>query len=377
MPDRALFEVFPSLRDRLPLAPLGDFPTPVDPLPALEAMFGAPPGTVYVKRDDLSSPLFGGNKVRTLEILFAAAKRAGATHVFATGAFGSNHAVATIVHGPRAGLLPGVVLYPQPASTAALENLRAIAAHASRFVALPHWSCLPLGVSFTAWSERRRGHTPFMMVPGGATPLGALGYVNAGLELAQQVAAGALPRPRRVIVGGGSGCSTAGLLLGFALAARLGIGFVAPAGAPELLSVRVTPWPVTSRLRLARMAALTSELLAALTFDRSLRFGVGELARGLRVDGRFLGRGYGHATDEGREAIRIFERAGGPMLETTYSAKAAAALLDSLRRGAGGPVVYWATQSASPPPRDAVPSSAPPQVERWAEEAARLLGVQP
>jgi D-cysteine desulfhydrase len=377
MSNHALFEVFPSLRDRVPMCSLGDFPTPVDPLPALEETVGAPPGSVYVKRDDLTSPLFGGNKVRTLEVLFAAARRGGATHVFATGAFGSNHAVATVVHANRAGLLPGVALYPQPASAAALENLKTIAARATRFIALPHWSCLPFGMRFTGWSERRRGHVPFVMVPGGATPLGALGYVNAALELAQQVATGVLPRPRRIVVGGGSGCTTAGLLVGFALAARLGLGFSASSSAPELLSVRVTPWPVTSRLRLARLAARTSDLLVSLTGDSALRFGTGELARGLRVDGRFLGRGYGFSTEEGREAIRVFERARGPGLETIYSAKAAAALLHALRRGDEGPTVYWATRSASPPPEGALPSSAPPLVKRWAERTARLLAVQP
>lgn len=377
MANRALFEVFPSLRDRLPMSTLGELPTPVEPFAALEEAMGAPSGSVYVKRDDLTSSLFGGNKVRTLEVLFAAAKGLGATHVFATGAFGSNHAVATVVHATRAGLLPGVVLYPQPPSAAALENLKTIAAHATRFVALPHWSCLPFGMNFTAWSERRRGHVPFVMVPGGATPLGTLGYVNAALELSQQVATGVLPRPRRIVVGGGSGCTTVGLLVGFALAARLGLGFSASSGPPEVLSVRVTPWPVTSRSRLARMAARTSDLIVSLTGDGALRLGAGDLARGLKVDGRFLGRGYGFATEEGQEAIRVFERARGPGLETIYSAKAAAALLHELRRGEEGPVVYWATRSAAPPPGGALPSSAPPLVKRWAEQTARLLAVQP
>jgi D-cysteine desulfhydrase len=376
MPDRALFEVFPAIRDRLAVVSLGDFPTPVEPLPGLEEIVGAEPGAVHVKRDDLTSPLYGGNKVRPLEVLFAEAGRTGATHVFATGAFGSNHAVATVVHAPRAGLLPGVVLYPQPASAAALANLNAIAARATPFVALPHWSSLPAGIRFAAWGERRRGHVPFFMMPGGATPLGALGYVNGALELALQVASGVLPPPRRVVVAGGSGCTTAGLLVGFTLAARLGIGFSGASRAPELLSVRVTPWPVTSRVRLLGLASRTSKLVALLTRDRSLRLDAGELSRGLRIDGRFLGRGYGFPTSEGEEAIRMFERAGGPKLEPIYSAKAAAALLYALKRGEGGPVVYWLTCSARPAPESALPDSAPPRVRHWAEQTRRLLPGQ-
>lgn len=376
MLDRALFEVFPALRDRLAVVSLGEFPTPVEPLPGLEEIVGAPRGSVYVKRDDLTSRLYGGNKVRPLEVLFAEARRNGATHVFATGAFGSNHAVATVVHAPRAGLLPGVVLYPQPASAEPLANLNATAARATPFVALPHWSALPVGIRFAEWNERRRGHVPFFMMPGGATPLGALGYVNGALELALQVASGVLPPPRRVVVAGGSGCTTAGLLVGFTLATRLGIGFSGTYRAPEVLSVRVTPWPVTSRVRLLRLAARTSKLVALLSRDGSLRLDARELARGLRIDGRFLGRGYGYETPEGQEAIRVFERAGGPKLEAIYSAKAAAALLHVLRRGEGGPVVYWVTCSARPAPESVLPGSTPPAVRQWAEHTRRLLHVQ-
>ncbi|HVW24642.1 MAG TPA: pyridoxal-phosphate dependent enzyme [Polyangiaceae bacterium] len=376
MSERALFEVFPALSERVSLCPLGDFPTPVETAPELEAVAGARPGSLYLKRDDLSSKVFGGNKVRTLEVFFGAARRASATHVFSTGAFGSNHAVATVLHAPQAGLSSGAILYPQPPSFEALVNARATAALASRFVALPHWSTFPFGVAFAAWNERRRGHRPFVMPPGGATPLGALGYVNGALELARQIERGTLPHPVRVVVPGGSGCTTAGLLAGFALAARLGIGFSESKGrrAPEILSVRVTPWPVTSPYRLAHLAERTSRWVATLARDESLAEDHRSLARRLRVDGRFLGRGYGYATPDGEEAIATFRHAGGPTLETTYSAKAAAGLLRSLRESDDGPVVFWTTCSAVPAPARALPADTPRALVRWVDRTARALG---
>jgi D-cysteine desulfhydrase len=375
MLDRAIYEVFPGLERKLSLSALGEFPTPVESLGRLEQSLGVAAGMAYVKRDDLTSPLFGGNKVRTLEVLFAAAKARGATRVFATGAFGSNHGAATVVHAPRAGLESGALLYPQPPSAAALDNLRAIVAQASRFVALPHWSFLPAGIAFTRSSERRRGQRVAIMVPGGATPEGALGYVSAALELSLQVHRGVLPRPVRVLVAGGSGCTTAGLLVGFAVASRLGIGFArAGDGGPELCSVRVTPWPVTSRFRLVGLAAETSALLAALTGNDAVRFGRAELGARLVIDARFLGRGYGYATKEGRAAIRLFEECGGPLLETTYSAKAAAAFIRLLGDGSAGPTVYWATRSAAPPPSASPwPARTAKGVVRWAERTARLV----
>jgi D-cysteine desulfhydrase len=372
---RALFELVPALSERVPLCVLGALPTPVESLPALEAAASARRGSLYIKRDDLSSDVFGGNKVRTLEIFFGAAQRAGATHVFSTGSFGSNHAVATALHAPRVGLRAGAILYPQPPSVSALDNARAIGSLTERFVALSHWSALPGGVALTVLNEARLGHRSFVMAPGGATPLGALGYVNAALELALQIERAELPRPARVVVPGGSGCTTAGLLAGFALAARLGIGFSEDARrpAPELLSVRVTPWPVTSRYRLVRLAEQASRLVAALAGDDGLAVERATLARRLRVDGRFLGRGYGYATPDGEHAIQLFRAAGGPALETTYSAKAAAGLLQTLRERDDGPVVYWATCSRVPAPAARLTSQAPRRLLRWAKKTERAL----
>jgi D-cysteine desulfhydrase len=382
MSGRVLFELVPGLLERVPLCLLGVLPTPVETLPALEAALGVRRGSVYVKRDDLSSDAFGGNKVRTLEIFFGAAQKAGATHVFSTGSFGSNHAIATAIHAPRVGLRAGAILYPQPPSSSALTNARAIGVLVERFVALPHWCALPAGVALTIWNEERLGHRPFVMAPGGATPLGALGYVNAALELAVQIDRGALPHPVRVVVPGGSGCTTAGLLAGFALAARLGIAFSEGGSrpVPELLSVRVTPWPVTSHLRLARLAEQTSRLVATLARDDALAVGRDVLARRLRVDGRFLGRGYGYATSDGEDAIELFRRTGGPALETTYSAKAAAGLLQSLRDNDDGPVVYWATCSGVAPPVAPLPPRAPRRLVHWAERtecAVAARGAHP
>jgi D-cysteine desulfhydrase len=358
-----LHAVFPALETRVKVTTLGTFPTPVQPI-----RLGSAP--LFVKRDDLSSPVYGGNKVRTLEVLFGDALARGATRIWATGAFGSNHAVATILHAKRAGLAPSALLFPQPVSETAAENLRVSAAHASRLVALPHWSFLPFGIARVRTAKERS----VLMVPGGATPLGALGYVAAALELAKQVESGALPLPERVVVGVGSTCTSAGLLLGFTLAARLGIGFV-KGGAeapPRLVSVRVTPWPVTAAFRIVGLAVRASALLASLTGDPALRVARDVLGSRLTVDGRFLGRGYGFATPQGEDATRAFADAGGPPLDSTYSAKSASFVVEANLRGDDRPTVYWATKSSAPLPESVVGSDAPRAVRRFLERAERL-----
>jgi D-cysteine desulfhydrase len=245
MGQRALTAFFPELAASIPFAELGQFPSPVHSLAQLADACLPHAGDAYVKRDDISSPVYGGNKVRTLESLFGAALQQGNdAQVVAVGAYGSNHAVATVLHAAQLGLRSGAMVFPQPFSATARDNLRVTVAKAGELYPLWHW----LSVPFAIWDLRRRlrmrGTPALVMPPGGANPTGALGYVSAALELAEQVRAGELPAPQRIVVGVGSTCTSAGLLLGCALAARLGIGFVRR---PQIVSIRVTPWPVTSR----------------------------------------------------------------------------------------------------------------------------------
>ncbi|MSP24595.1 MAG: pyridoxal-phosphate dependent enzyme [Myxococcales bacterium] len=347
--ERAIFEVVPRLVGRVPFAALADLPTPVVALEGLARELGYA-GGAYRKCDDLTSCHYGGNKVRTLEVLLANAVAEGASHIYATGAFGSNHAAAVSVHAARLGLASGAVLYPQPYSQAAAANLRIVLAGSARGCVreLPHWSALPWGM----WSEERRararGERPYFMVPGGATELGAMGYVSAGLELALQVARGELPPPKSIIVATGSNCTTAGLLVGVVLAARLGIGFV-EAGAPSpprIVGVRVTPWPVTSVWRIVSLAHRASCLLASLASDARLLVSRRELRQCLELDRSEIGGGYAVETRTGRAAVKAFREHAGIELETTYSGKSAAAFIARMRRRDPGPLLYWSTRTA-------------------------------
>ena len=286
-PDRPIFEHFPGLSATVPWISLGDFPTP------LQSADDCVSSTrnLLVKRDDLSSRHYGGNKVRTLEVLFADALKRGSSRIVATGAYGSNHATATALHAPRCGLTPSATLFPQPRSACARENLETMLGLGMRIDAIPHWSALPYGM----WKAGRGAGTT-VMEPGGATPLGALGYVSAALELAGQIEARGDECPAAIVVGVGSTCTSAGLLIGTQLAADLGVGFRRPDGTPcppTIVSVRVTPWPVTSPVRIVRLALGVKALLSSLSnrADQSLsHVGYRDLNRRLRVDGSQLGR---------------------------------------------------------------------------------------
>lgn len=350
MDEPALFAAVPALRDRVPWVSLGAFPTPIERV-------ALPDAEVWVKREDLTAPRYGGNKVRTLEAMFGRARAAGAHRIWATGAFGSNHVVATLLHARTAGLEGGALLFPQPPSEPAIANASAIVAAGPAIVTIPSVALLP-----AAMRRLRRDRAAYVMPPGGATPEGALGALSAAFELAAQHAAGALPWPRAIALPVGSGCSTAGLLAGLHLAHALGL---APPP-PELRAVRVTPWPITSRTRLAHLAHRTLALLASLAVDRAAAIGFAALWRGLVVDGRFLGRGYGHVTAAGEAAAATLARVGLPAVDAVYAAKASAAVLAEARSHEG-PHLLWLTKSSAALPRatDDALAHAPAALQRW------------
>jgi D-cysteine desulfhydrase len=394
--DVALFRHVSTLRGKLPWACMGQWPTPVERLPALAGDTGGPAGPpIYVKREDLSSPPYGGNKIRTLEPVLGHALDMGATTVWATGAYGSNHALGTALHARTLGLQPGAALFPQPQSPPARANLSALLSTRPRLMALCTVAELPL-----AMLRLRRQPGAFVMSPGAASPLGALGALSAALELAEQVAAGVCPAPARIVLAVGSTCTTAGLLAGLHLAAHLGIAF--GSGVPAITAVRVTPWPITSPTRIAHLAYRTVRNLARLA-GVSIPVGFGRLRSSLTVDGRYMGGGYGRASAAGCRARHAFRQAGGPPLDVVYSAKSGAALLDHVRgqahgfareRSDGGafglvpelvrrlirqpaaentrgPLLFWATKSSAPLP-GATPEDlalAPRPMRKWLDRA--------
>jgi D-cysteine desulfhydrase len=362
--ERPLLSYLPALERRVHCVALGRFPTRVQPL--AELLPGSSARDAYVKREDESAEVYGGNKVRTLEFLFGEAHARGARRIYSTGAFGSNHAAATVLHAPRVGLESGALLFPQPPSRTARDNLELVASRADRFEPLAHWSFLPFAMS----RLRRREPESFVMAPGGAVPLDALGYVSAAIELAEQVRGGTLPAPERIVVGLGSTCTSAGLLVGLRVARRLGIAF--SRAVPRVVSIRVSPWPVTSPLRVAHLARRTSRLLAELAGDPRLDFGFTELLAGLTVDPRFIGAGYGRVTETGLDAIRRFDDFGRQALDTTYSAKSAAGFLGWVETHPGA-TLYWTTKSSRPlpAPDEARLSRLPRAVRAWLETCPR------
>lgn len=284
---------------------------------------------VYVKRDDQTHPTYGGNKARKLAMLLAEARARGATDLVLVGAAGSNHVLATTVHGRALGFAVTAFVVPRPHSPEAEESLRAAAALGCRLVPTSsEWTAIPR-LAHELLRLKLRGRRPWFIPPGGSSSVGAVGYVRAVEELARQHADGELPWPDVMVCVLGSGGTLAGLAAG-----------VRAVGLPcRVVGVGVWSAWAANRTALSWMARRTLALTQASGSAPPPE---------LEVDLGQLGAGYGHATEAALEAQALFAR-DGVMLDTTYTAKAAAGLM-ALARADPRPrrFLFWHSLSSAP-----------------------------
>jgi len=330
----ALFEKFPRLRERLPHASIADLPTPVEAMARLGAHMGV--NKLYVKRDDVTAPLYGGNKVRKLEFLLAEATKRGCKEVLTFGCAGSNHATATAIYARQFGLRSISMLLPQPNAHSVRKNLL-ISRHFGAELNY-YESSEELGQDLPAVLERHKkaaGVEPMVIPAGGSSPLGACGFVNAGLELAAQAREGDAPAPDVIYVPAGTMGTSAGLKLGLRLA-----GLDA-----EVLPVRVTGEAFVSAPAMVELFRATNALL----HEKDASVPLLELdAQQTLIRHEFYGGKYAEYTPEAVEAMRLVHQTEGIRLEGTYTGKAFAALVADAAAGRlrGKTVLFWNTYNS-------------------------------
>lgn len=323
-----LHQRYPELAATLPHLSLQSGRTPVRKLSLDTA--GAP---VWLKDDSVfGDGGWGGNKVRKLEWLVPDAVRQRRRTLVTVGGLGTNWGLAAALYGREHGLETVLALVDQPIDEHVrhqLERLRASGArlyftHTKKRTML----CAPLILARHFSGVR----PPYPLPAGGSSPVGALGYVEAALEIAAQVRAGELPEPTHIVTAVGSGGTAAGLSLGLRLTG---------------LSTRVVGVIVNDTLRLderslTRLARRAADLLRR----RGARLPENLFATGnLDIVTEWLGPGYGRSTPEATAALALSSEREHLTLEPVYTAKAMAALLDLNAHGhfGNGPVLYLNT----------------------------------
>lgn len=318
-----LHDLFPGLE--LEHLPLGGSPTPVRRLPS-ELSGGA---EVWCKDESVfGDGAWGGNKVRKLEWILPEAHRRGARALFTVGGIGTHWGLAAALYGREHGLRTVLGLVDQPVDEHVREQharLRASGAEIHRYRDQRQLRLAAPGLVLRATARDRR--RPWYLPAGGSNDVGALAYVETGLEIGEQVREGLLPEPATVVTAVGSGGTAAGLALGLRLAG---------------VRARVLGVVVNDAFRLdatvvAGLANRTVDLLRARGVSAPLP----------RVDPanvtmstRWLGSTYGDPTPASIASVEA-ARGDGLHLEPVYTGKSLAAIRDLAGSGTLRQPTLW------------------------------------
>jgi D-cysteine desulfhydrase len=334
-----LFAAFPELEASLPRVALTAGAGPVRQLTTLEEHLSRP--DLWLKNDGLLGTTYGGNKIRKLEFILADVLRRRLSTILTFGGTGSHHCLATALYARELGIRVAAVLVEQPETVEVRDNLRQLEWAGARTVRAGGLSSAVVRAAWLILRYAQLGlppRPPYVLRPGGSTPVGCVGYVNAAFELADEVRQGLLPQPQAVLLPLGSNGTAAGLLLGLRLA-KLDTSVIA---------VQVADIPTVGAPGVARLANATAQLLrhrGASIPAFSFR------PQDLAVISEAEARRYGHPTAKGEKAKDLLARLEGLILDSTYTAKTVAALIE--RPDLPRPLLYWHTLNAHQLPTSA------------------------
>lgn len=307
-----LHEWSPALRESLPHIKLGNGPTPVRRLPRLGT-----DAEIWLKDESrFGDGGWGGNKVRKLEWLLPDVKRKRRKTILTFGGLGTNWGLATARYGREQEIGTALALIDQPIDQHVEDQMERLKTSGAK-LHFTHTKARTIAAA--PWLILRHSsglHPPYILPSGGSSPLGSLGYVEVAFELADQVRAGVLPAPGHVVVPTGSGGTTAGLALGFALA-----------GLPtRVVGVIVSEHLPLDESAMRKLAGKSAELLR----KRGAEFADYDLD--LEMTTEWMGSTYGAPTLESERAIES-ARIEDLDLDPVYTAKAMAALLAKAKSG--------------------------------------------
>ena len=290
-------------------------PTPLEPMERLSKRLGGP--RLWIKRDDCTGLAGGGNKTRKLEFLMAAALADKADTVITQGATQSNHARQTAAIAARLGMDCRILLEDRTGSADPEYNYNGNVLLDQLYNATlkkyPAGADMNAAMDELAAALKSEGRRPYIIPGGGSNPVGALGYVNAALELLYQSNAMGL-QVDRVVHATGSAGTQAGLVAGLA-SANSGIA---------VLGVGVRAARATQENNVFELARATADYL-----------GLAEVVKRGQVlaDCDYVGEGYGIPAPSTIEAIELLARTEGILLDPVYSGKGMAGLIGLIRQG--------------------------------------------
>ena len=301
-------------------------PTPLEYLPRFSDYVGR---DIFIKRDDVTPMAMGGNKLRKLEFLAADALREGADTLITAGAIQSNHVRQTAAVAAKLGLH----------CVALLEN--PIGTHAENYLTNGNRLLLDLfnvqvemvealtdptaQLDELATRLEAQGFRPYVIPVGGSNALGALGYVESALEIAQQCE-GAVSLSSVVVASGSAGTH-----------AGLAVGLEQLLPDVELIGVTVSRSIADQKPKVVTLQQAVAEQLAL------------KATADIQLWDDYFAPGYGTPNEEGMDAVKLLARLEGILLDPVYTGKAMAGLIDGIEQKRfkdEGPILFVHTGGA-------------------------------
>ncbi|MHC8605513.1 D-cysteate sulfo-lyase [Arenicellales bacterium IMCC58067] len=300
---------------RFPRVHLAHLPTPLERMDRLSEALGGP--EIWIKRDDCTGLSTGGNKTRKLEFLMAEAQAEGADLVMTQGATQSNHARQTAAFAARLGMDCHILLEDRTGykdeNYNHNGNVLLDVLHGATYETRNTGLDMNAEMESVAENFRRQGKRVYTIPGGGSNTTGALGYANCALELVGQANDRGLVIDHIVHATGSTG-TQAGLVTGLkALNANIPVMGISVRAAKEAQEENVF-----------KLATATADVLGCP--------GVVS-AQDITANSDYVGEGYGLPTEAGIDAIRMFAKLEGLLLDPVYSSKGAAGLIDLIRKG--------------------------------------------
>lgn len=323
------------LLDAVERRPLAFTPTPLLEAPALAAHLGVPSERLLIKMDAWTGFGLGGNKVRKLEYELAPSRLEGVTCLITAGGPQSNHCRVTAAAAAWLGLRCILVVNdPDPDTAPPRGNALLHRAFGAEIVQVGTREERAPAMEEAAHRVAREGGRARVIPLGASTPLGALGYARAAVELLGQLQERDGGRPEdgpepatRIVVSTSSGGTLAGLLLGLSAAGGEAI---------RVLGVSADDPPAESVPRVGTLVREAAALLGA-------GAGAALPEPTVEITDAFVGPGYGIPTPASDAAHTLFARRAGVLLDPTYTAKAAAGFLEAVTEAPGTRWIFWHT----------------------------------
>ncbi len=290
----------------IPRLSFAHLPTPIEELTRLTSSLRGP--RLLVKRDDLTGLAFGGNKTRKLEFLIAEAQAQGTKMLISGGAIQSNHCRQTAAAAARYGFECTLVLtgeYPKrPSANFLLNQL-----FGAKIITVADRKDRDQVLQETFDNAVVDGKKPYLVPYGGSSPTGALAYAFAVEEIIQQNI-----NADWIVFGTSSGGTHAGLVLGQRIFNFNG----------KILGISIDEPEAQLKTHVSDLASQASE-----RFGRRIDFTPDDVL----ANENYCQSGYGVFGKGEREAIDLFASNEGLLLDPVYTSRAAAGMIDLIRKG--------------------------------------------